>query len=164
MRTNSILHFAALLAVTACGAERPETLSDAQRRAVADSVAAAIRSYEGALSALDVERILSFYAPDSQFRLIENGEESSFEVFASHVRQAMPALRRLDAGFDSIQPHVLSRDVVVMDAIGRSAFTDASGMVARVRSTATMVWVRGPAGWRIAHFRGESGPDTSRTR
>jgi ketosteroid isomerase-like protein len=162
MHSRDLFRLAVLLASVSCAQHPPAVLKDTERRAIADSVVAVARSYEAAAATLDAERLLSFWTTDSGGRVIDNGHVTPMPEFVSHVRQALPALRRTDFRFETIEPLVLSRDVVLIDANQKQVLTDTSGAVARLRGAATWVWVRGPAGWRIAHWRGESSPDTSR--
>ena len=147
----------------ACGSPAAAPLTEADRMAIADSVTAAMESYEQAVLALDPDRIVDHYAADSQFRLIDNETVYSYGQLVDHVRHALPALRSFEGGFHDIRVHVLNRDVALADAGVREAFTDSAGAVTRVRGTVTWVWARRPDGWRLVPARAAASPDTAGT-
>ena len=144
----------------ACNAP-PSDIGEAERAAIGDSVTAAMRSYEDAVKALDVDRIVGHYAADSQFRFIDNETVYAYDQLVDHVRRALPSLRSLEGGFSDIRVHALSRDIALADAGYLDIFTDSAGTVTRVRGTVTWVWARRPEGWRIVHGHAVALPDTT---
>jgi len=161
---SCIARFALVTILTAaCTRPAATPLTEAERAAVADSVAAAMQSYEDAVLALDLERIIGHYAADSQFRFIDNETMYSYAQLTGHVRQAFPSLRSLEGGFGDVRVHVLSRDAALADAGFLDVFTDTAGAVTRVRGTVTWVWARRPEGWRIVHGHAAGFPDTAGT-
>lgn len=155
----------AMVAVVAVGcAESGATLSDADRVAVADSVAAAMHSYEAAVKSLDVQRVLAHYGDSARFRFTDNGTAYSYAEMRRMVQQLFGSLRSLGGGFGAINVTVLSRDVALADGPYTDIFTDTSGTVMRIRGTVTWVWTRGPDGWRIVHGQAFGAPDTTATR
>jgi len=107
--------------------------------------------------------MISHYATDAQFRLIDNEAVFTSAEFAANVRAAMPALKSVEGGFSSIDVYVLRRDIALADTPLTWVFTDTTGGVMRLRGTMIWVWEHRPEGWRVAHAHSASFPDTATT-
>ncbi len=156
----------ALVVAVAAGCAKPAAtpLTEADRAAIRDSVTAAMRTYEAAIKARDVDRVLGHYVQTPQFRLVDNETVYSYDALRPMVQQLFGSLRNYEGGFGTIHVNALTRDVALADAPYTDVYTDTTGAVTRVRGMVTWVWVHGPDGWRIVHGQAYGAPDTSAHR
>ncbi|HSW31704.1 MAG TPA: AtzH-like domain-containing protein [Longimicrobiales bacterium] len=145
----------------ACAAPEAPPFTDADKAAIADSIEAAMHSYDAAIKALDVGGVWAHYTASPDFRFIENEAVYSLEELRPVV-EGLRSLRSYEGGFGEIHVNVLGREAALADAPFIDVFTDSAGVVARVRGTVTWVWIRTPEGWRITHGQAYAVPDTTK--
>jgi len=164
MRWNRLAHpVLLLLASVAC--QRPASqFTDAERRAVTDSVRAGMQSYADAVQALDPMRILGHYVPGADFRLVSDGTSYSYTDMQALADGLSKALRASEITWDSVSITPLSADAALAVAPFHRTDTDAAGTVAKAWGVASWVWVRRDGHWRMLYGHGDHYPDTTTTR
>lgn len=111
----------------------------------------------------DVDAVLSFFLPDSDFRAYD-GDEGWLTFNEMRLQDAVPfrRLKSVELSVDSIHIAALDPSAAVVSSTLRERFTDSAGHVERFRVTQTMVWTRRADGWKIAHIHSSERPDTTR--
>ena len=148
----------AALAVTtlvACAPTGGESLSDAERLAIADSVKAISAAWKGAAERADAAGVLGYYlnSPETAVARADNADQTTlaFEVFASGLPTGLQRIRSQVLNLTDQRVTVLSRDAVAETAIGDWAETDTTGQVTKTHFAYSRTWVKRDGGWKILH-------------
>jgi ketosteroid isomerase-like protein len=134
-------------------------MDTATREEISASVEAAMRSFEKAERALDVEALLSHFADVPDFHIYSDGERLSYQGMIANIRAGLPKLRAIEGGFGDIHVIVLAPDAALATAGFREAITDAEGVTTRVRGAASWLWRRIHERWRIVYGQADHYPD-----
>jgi len=142
----------ALLLAAACSAPAAAPPFDAAHQAaLVDSVDAMLMAWRGAVGAMDVERIATFYAPDSTFRWIEDGATR----YLSHA-QIGEAIRGMQGSvsameFTLVEPMVtpLAPGIAAVTSGFTQKFTDSAGVTGGYAGAISMTVVHRGDAWRF---------------
>ena len=153
----------ALLLVTACQAPPPPApeFTDADRQAVADEVSQASQDWMAAWARNDIDATMATLVDDPEAYFVGDPgvwvNNLSFTPTVEEVRAGWETLKetrsasRMFPSQESIA--VLSPDHAVQVWVGEWNVTDAEGVTTpNARMTATFVWVRQGAEWRMLHW------------
>ena len=164
MRRSSLVAVLLFPSLYACGgpSQRADPVFD--REAVVDSVTAAVRAFDAAVHARDVAGMLAFYAPDSAFRYLSDGQVLRYSELVPMMRSFWPTVRTFEGALTSIEVVALNADAAISRTPYWEAMTDTSGQTVRQRGDITMAWVRRDGSWRILYTHAVHVPDTSRAR
>lgn len=134
--------------------------ADGELLALEDTIVSLMNGYAEALASLDAEAITAFYDEDPVFRVYVDGEVSTRADLAEQVAGLASALQSIEARWDDIHVTPLGHDAALGSSRFERTLVAASGDTIRDWGTATWVWVRRPAGWRIIHGHGAHYPGT----
>lgn len=143
-----------LTVVTACTQPAPAgEMSVEAKAAVRDSVLAAARRYDEALTTLDSARVMSFFAAAPDLGGLVVGRmrlnRAQLEAWAGSLRRDHRSVSGGSAP-DSAQVVVLSPRAALVITNPSLTWTDTAGAVSLDRGTASTTWVKTDDGWRMA--------------
>lgn len=121
--------------------------------AVAPAVHARFDSLAAAIRRLDVERMLEFYAADSEVvRAIDAQLIPGRALVERNFREGFAAVRAIDRlTFPERHLRVLGPEAAVLTVRVEEAYTDRAGARTALRGTWTSVWQLRHGVWRIVH-------------
>jgi ketosteroid isomerase-like protein len=150
MRLRTVIAGAAVLALASCS--QPQPLTDAQKTALADSLAQFVAGpFNAAFEHPTVEKVMALYAPGNDVQVVDFGT-----IYAG--RDSVTALARKWWGkpgvsarftFGSQHVAVLSRDAAVYTAMVTAAMKDSAGVETPMRFVWTGVFVRAGGAWKL---------------
>ena len=126
-------------------------MDERDRSEIVRSVEAAMRSFETAERALDAERLIAHFADVPDFHMYNDGQRLNYGTMAAGVRAAFPTLRSIEGGFTDIRVLVLAADAALVTARFQETITDATGAEIRQQGTASWLWRKLAADWRIVY-------------
>jgi ketosteroid isomerase-like protein len=137
-------------AVMACSSGTG-SLTAGRRASMVDSVQAALAAWTGAINRRDFAAASRFYASDSSFRWIEDGQlryRTPAEVRAA--MQAMtPLYRDIALTLTDVRVTPLSAGVAAVTTEFTQKMTDTLGAVDGYAGAISMTMIDGPSGWRF---------------
>jgi ketosteroid isomerase-like protein len=142
----------ALALLAACSPAPAAPAFDAPHQAaLVDSVEGMLEEWRGAVGAMDVDRIASFYAPDSTFRWIEDGATRylSSEQLGAAIRGMQGSVSAME--FTLVEPLVtpLAPGIAAVTTGFTQKFTDSSGVTGGYAGAISMTVVRRGDAWRF---------------
>ena len=141
---------AAIVLAAACN-KAPAPMTDADRKALADSIdQMATQMFASLAKDAAVEKVLSYFVEGNE--LISGSDGMLFPTRDSLAKVAARVYRpgtRVDLKLDQKHLTVLDRDAVVMAAILNGAFKDSAGNEAPVHEAWLAVYHRTAEGWKI---------------
>ena len=147
------LHCALVLTVSACRPAAPTPNTGSSDLSVQATVFATFDSLASAIRALNVDRMLQFYATDSSVvRVIDGRLVVGRQAVEQDFHDGFAAVRSMDR-IQVVARHaaVLGPGAAVLTIQLDEAFTDTAGHVAAVRATWTSAWQLQAGHWRIVH-------------
>jgi len=126
------------------------SLSAFQRSAIADSVAAIMDSVFALSSRPDLDRMYSFFRPNTS--VLRNGKTEDWKEHQAGTRAFYKTLRSVDMHPLGHEIDVLSPTAAIWRGQFSYTFTDGEGHVTSGVAASTWVLARDSSGWRIAHL------------
>ena len=111
----------------------------------------ALRSFEAAELALDVDGLIRHFAHVSEFHIYNDGQRLSYEQMTAGVRTTFPMLHSIRGGFDDIEIIVIAPDAALSTATFHETITDRSGGSLQQRGAASWLWRLIDGEWRIVY-------------
>ena len=140
-----------LMLLAGCSAPAAPAFDAAHQAAMVDSVSAMLESWRGAVGEMAVDRIATFYAPDSAFRWIEDGATRylSSDDIGSAIRGMQGSIRSME--FTLVEPKIspLAPGVAVVTTGFTQKFTDTAGVTGGYAGTISMTVVHRDTAWRF---------------
>ena len=139
----------------------PEEFTEAERAAVADSIAQTIGTL---LRAMEAEGWLA------QLKYVDNSPEMfcvsyfadsltflSYDQYAAQVRAEAPSIRAVQFDYEDLQVRPLTRDYAFYSGKVREVLTDTAGVTHEVVAVESGVLIRRDDGWKYQkwHFSGK---------
>jgi ketosteroid isomerase-like protein len=142
---------AALLSGCQAPAPAPVSFTAAHAAAISDSVTAALEQFRLALSARDVDRALQYYADDSRFRWIEDGEVryTSKPQIAKALREFATSLRSVALSFYDPVVTGVAPGVATITTRFAQKITDSTGATQGFAGAMSMTMIHADSGWRF---------------
>lgn len=141
----------ALGLLTGCTPAQAPTFTDAHRAAIVDSVAETLGAFRVAVAAMDADSVASFYANDSTFRWIEDGEvryRSRAEVAAA-LRAAAPYMGNSQLTYDGTSITAVAPGVASLVTGFAQRFTTPDGETGGFAGAITAVLVHREGRWQF---------------
>jgi len=141
----------AALVLTACSARAPVEFDAATQAIVRDSVTAAMRGYQAAVTSLDSAQIMLFYSTDSSFRVVDGQAVFTRDGIGAMLGALKGSLQSIGGGFNYDSLHVLplSPTAAVAMAPYVDVLVDTAGVTTTIHGSVMWVWVRQDERWRI---------------
>lgn len=139
----------------------PVSLTDAQRRAIVDSVTSGMASYAVALGTLKGDQVTGHYVKGGEFRLVSDGKSYSRADIQNVIDGMAKVARGSEVTWDTIAVTALGPDAALAVAPFHRTDTDTAGKVTRIWGVASWVWVRRDDKWRMLYGHGDHYPDTT---
>ncbi len=153
--------------LTTCRSEA-QTLDEAHRAAIADSISAFLDEYASRVARLDVEGLAGLYADDPRFRWVEDGQitYTSVEGIRQAVRRLSRSFDRAELHWDDVQVLPTGPGTATVSAGFRQIFAGAGGDEFALVGAMTATLIHTPDGWRflVGHsstLGGGGRPDTT---
>lgn len=141
------------LLLTACDRATPERvgLDAPHRSAIIDSVTETLAAFRAAVAVMDVDSVASFYAADSAFRWIEDGElrYRSREAVAAALREAAPYMGNSMLVYDGTVVTPLGPGVASLVTGFAQRFTTPDGVTGGFAGVITAVLVHRHGRWQF---------------
>jgi ketosteroid isomerase-like protein len=138
---------AVLAATVEGGAGQMDT---AGRDATIAAVTARIRSFEAAERARDAERLVAHYAAGPEFYFYHDGRRATYDVMATGVRKALPAVRSLNVTYADIEVSALGAEYALASAtFNREIGMEGTGATIRQQGGVSWLWRKVGAQWLI---------------
>lgn len=159
MRSGAWRLGAAIVLAAACN-KAPAPMTDADRKALADSIdQMATQMFASLAKDAAVEKVLSYFVEGNE--LISGSDGMLFPTRDSLAKVAARVYRpgtKVDLKLDQKHLTVLDRDAVVMAAILNGAFKDSAGNEGPVHEAWLAVYHRTAEGWKIVADLSSSAP------
>jgi ketosteroid isomerase-like protein len=136
-----------VLMVAGCASTQP--LTQEERDETGTAVDSAIRSFQEAERARDVERIIAHLAPD--FYIYVDGVRNSYAQSSEMIRQAMPTLDVFEPAWNDLEIRVLGRNAAVASFVFRDSMVTVDGDVTVTTGPTTLVWERRGDDWLVVY-------------
>jgi ketosteroid isomerase-like protein len=134
-------------------------MDERQRLLIAQSVEQALRSFESAERALDVNRLMSHFAAVPEFHIFNDGQRLSYDEMTEVLRATFPTLRSIEGGFSDVSVMVLASDAALSTARFQETVTDGTGNIMRQHGAASWLWRQLDREWRIVYGHIDHYPD-----
>lgn len=120
-----------------------------ERAAVVAAVDSAVRAFEAAERARDVERTISHLAPD--FYMYTDGVRTSYDSVVASIRNSMPTFDHFEPGFASVEVVALGPNAALTSMTFHDSIVTTSGELLRFTGPTTLVWERREGDWLIVY-------------
>ncbi len=142
--------------IQACTPPSPSAMSEQERAAVAEAVAQRVEGYVDAISTLDLDRMLQFWADTDEFVFAGDGSLTvGYDVYAAQLREAIGSTAQVNS-IEIREPHiyVLSSDAAAYSMEFEWSMTSVAGDTTRSRGAWTYVFKRLDGEWKVVHSAG----------
>jgi hypothetical protein len=148
------LAFVGLIAIAACGVDH--RLSDAERLAIAEEVAAATRAFEAVQRALDAEGAVALLAPE--YHMYVDGRHMAYAAVAAGIRDGFAAARQVTPNFQDLRVLVQGPDAAIASFTFRDSIVTHDGALIRSRGATTLAWERREGRWVMVYGHADHYP------
>jgi ketosteroid isomerase-like protein len=136
-------------------------MDERERRRIVQSVEEALRSFESAERALDVNRLIRHFADVPEFHIFNDGQRLSYDEMTKVLRATFPTLRSIEGGFSDVSVMVLASDAALLTAVFQETVTDGRGNTVSQHGVASWLWRQLDGQWRIVYGHLDHYPDSS---
>ena len=140
-----------------CGQATPSAqLGPEEKARIAEEVDATVQDYVSAIEALDLDRMLGFWADVEGFAIAGDGSLIvGFEPWAAQIRTLVDATSEVThIEVSNPQVFVLARDAVSYSMEFEWSMTSKQGVTTNAAGSWTYVFKLFPEGWRVVHSAG----------
>ena len=122
----------------------------AEQEAIKAAVTARVRSFEAAERARDVEELVAHYASVPEFYFYHDGRRATYDVMATGVRKALPAVRSLNVTYADVEVSALGSEYAIASAtFNREIVIEGTGATVRQQGGVSWLWRKMGAQWLI---------------
>ena len=152
---QSLTMLVAAAALVSCRGSTGAVLTDAEKAALTDSVAARSAEWRTAVERVDAGAVLAFYLDGPETAVVNAFDflqkEATLAWVVASLPNVMRALRSQAITMTDQRFAVLGRDAVVETALGEWARTDTTAAMMSNHFAFTRVWVLRSGIWKILH-------------
>lgn len=147
---------ACMLAASGYGPESDQTMSEKEKKVVADAVTKRVEEYVNSMKKIDIDEMLSFWADSENF--VKAGDGSlvvGYEKFAAPQREKMSKVTSVNY-VNTMNPniYVLAKDAASFSFEFEWSMTGADGDVMKSKGSWTYVFKKFGDEWKVVHSTG----------
>lgn len=131
-----------------------------EREKIVSEVTTAMNSYMAAIKALNVDKAISHYAQEAEFRVFSDGKILDYEGWLSQAKADFSQFSGVEGEWQGITVVILGPGVAAAAAPFRETLIDKAGQRTAIKGTVTWIWVRRESGWKILYGHGTHELDT----
>ena len=136
--------------VLAASIEESAEQMNAEQEAIKAAVTARVRSFEAAERARDAEKLVAHYASVPEFYFYHDGRRATYDVMATGVRKALPAVRSLNVTYSDVEVSALGSEYAIASAtFNREIVMEGTGATVRQQGGVSWLWQKMGAQWFI---------------
>jgi ketosteroid isomerase-like protein len=145
-----------MLTASGCGPDIDQTLSENERKAVAEAVTNRVEAYVNSMKDLDIDKMLSFWADSENFVKAGDGFLLvGYEKFAALQREKMSKVATVKY-VNTMNPniYVLAKDAASFSFEFEWSMTGTSGDIMNSKGSWTYVFKKFGDEWKVIHSTG----------